>query len=790
MIRNYFKTAWRSLIKNKGYSAINIFGLAAGMAIALLIGLWVHHQYSYDRFLPHYQQLYRVQRNFNSNGEILTFNSTSLKLANVLRNEVPDIGYVAECDWMGPQGLMVDSKKIYLNGGQVGGDFLKMFQFDFVQGNPTRALQDPYSIVLTQSTAKALFGNEDPLHKTVRFNNRHDLKVTGLLKDLPGNSSFRFNFLVPFQYLELTNPNVKADRTGSFGGNAYQQFVQLKAGAPFGRVAAAIKNLEKTEKGNLNAMNSEVVLQPMKDWHLYTDFKNGHAVGGLIEYVRMFSIIGILVLLIACINFINLTTARSEKRAREVGVRKAIGSLRKDLIFQFLTESFLLTLIAFIFALLFVQWALPSFNTLTGHQLSIPFHNGIFWLVMLGSVVLTALIAGSRPAFYLSSFQPVKVLKGVRQVGKAASLPRKVLVVLQFSCSIALIISTIVIYQQIQHARNRPAGYDINRLMMTNMNDDLNTHFTALKNELLQKGIVESITTATSPATDIYWHSDIDQWPGKNAGETVEMGMVVVSYDYFKTLGIPIKDGRDFSSPADTMNVILNEAAAKRLRLSDAVNQAITMNGTQLRVVAVAKDALMLSPFAPADPTMFSFSSRPLSVLMYRLSPAIKTQDAIAALTTIFNKHNPAFPYTYQFADNEYAGKFRMEVLIGKLAGIFAGLAILISCLGLFGLAAYIAELRTREIGIRKVLGASVPQVWMLLSKDFMLLVLISCVIASPIAFYFLQNWLQKYEYRVGISPAVFVMAGVLALGITIVTISFQAIKTAMANPVKSLRTE
>lgn len=790
MFKNYLKTAWRNIVRSKGYSALNILGLATGMAVALLIGLWVHNEYSYDKFLPNYQQLYQVRRNFHSNGEILTFSSTSLKLADALRNQIPEIEYVAECDF-GQHGLMVGDKKLYMTGLQINADFLKMFRYPLLEGNANTVMKDPYSIVLTQSTAKALFGDENAVGKAVRFDNKNDLKVTGVLKDIPANSSFQFSFLVPFSYYEQTAPRVKRQRVAGFSDNSYLIFTKLKDGISYEQVAPKIKDIEKIETSSLNAMLSDVIMQPLKDWHLYSEYKNGKAEGGFIEYVNMFSIIGAFVLLIACINFINLTTARSEKRAREVGVRKAIGSQRKDLIIQFLTESFLLTFIAFLFSILFVQLALAPFNALTNNKITIPFSNTGFWLIVLGCVIVTALISGSRPAFYLSSFNPVKVLKGTLYAGKAATLPRKVLVVLQFSCSIALIISTIIIYQQVQHVKDRPTGYDLNRLMITDMNEDLGKNYTALKNELIQKGIAESATTASSPATGIYWHSDVDNWPGKNAGETIEMGTIVVSEDYFKTMGITIGQGRDFTGSTDTSSVIFNEAAIKQMRLKNPVSQVITWQGKQYSIAGVAKNALMASPFAPAEPTMFICRHvNSTNNMMYRLSSDIKTQDAITELTAIFNKYNPAYPYNYRFADTEYAKKFNLEVLIGKLSGIFAALAIFISCLGLFGLAAYVAEQRTKEIGIRKVLGATISQVWLLLSKDFIVLVLISCVIASPIALYFLQNWLQKYSYKINIGAGVFILAATMALTITIVTISFQAIKAAIANPVKSLRTE
>jgi len=528
----------------------------------------------------------------------------------------------------------------------------------------------------------------------------------------------------------------------------------------------------------------------MTRWHLYSNYVNGQDTPGFLEYVKMFSLIGLLVLIIACINFINLTTARSEKRAKEVGVRKAIGSQRKDLIFQFLSEAFLLTLIAFIFSLLFVQLALPSFNTLTKTQISIPFSNGYFWMLMIGCVVVTALLAGSRPAFYLSSFNTVKVLKGNTQTAGSSSLSRRILVVIQFSCSIALIISTVIIYQQINYAKDRPTGYDLNRLLSTNMNDDLYKNFTALKNELTAKGIVSSVTTATSPATDVWWHSDVDKWPGKSPGETIEMGTIIVSENYFKTVGMQMNNGRDFTNAYDSTSVIFNEAAIKRMRIKTPVGQKINWQGKEFTIAGVVKDALMISPFKAADPTMFICSSHPQPNLIYKLSPGINTQDAIAQLTAIFNKYDPAYTYDYSFADENYAAKFNLETLIGKLSGLFAALAIFISCLGLFGLAAYVAEQRKKEIGIRKVLGASVSQVWVLLSKDFIVLVCVSCVIASPIAYYFLHGWLMNYNYRINIGAGVFLVSALLAILITLITVSFQAIKAGVANPVESLRTE
>ncbi len=794
MIKNYLKIAWRNMLNNKVYSALNIVGLAAGMAVALLIALWVINEYSYDKFLPGYKSLYQVELN-NTEQQSGTHTQTAISVptAGILKKEYPEVKYVAVSDWMGSHDLLVGDKKLYISGASIGSDFLKMFRFPLIRGNAGSVLNDPFSIVLTESTAKALFGDADPINKTVRIDNQHDVKVTGILKDVPKNSSIQFSYLLPFSYGELTQEWMKNASTQWYN-NSFQIFVELQPGVNYALLAPKIKNIVYDHAPKMRVAKPEVILHPLKDWHLYSDFKNGKAVGGFIDYVRMFSIIGILVLLIACINFMNLSTARSEKRAREVGVRKAIGSQRKDLIFQFLTESILITFVAFLLSVVFVQLALPAFNEITSSAIAIPYGSVVFWCLMMLYVLITGLAAGSRPAFYLSSFNPVKVLKGSIQIGKAAALPRKILVVLQFSCSIALIISTIIVYQQIQYAKNRPVGYSADRLVVTDMSDDLSNNYGVLRNSLLQTGMIESVAKASSPLTGVYMHTGIEQWPGKTAGqEGLNVGGISVSANYFKTVGMKLIQGRDFSNDwsADTSNIIVNEAAIQRMGLKNPINQLITYDDIKgpAKIIGVVKDALMESPFTPVEPTVFNHG-RGGNFVIYRLSANVKTHDAIDKITKIFNAYNPAYPYIYKFVDDEYNQKFNLEVLVGKLAGIFAGLAIFISCLGLFGLAAYVAEQRTKEIGIRKVLGASVAQVWTLLSMDFIILVMISCVIASPIALYFLSGWLQKYDYKISIGPGVFVLSAIMALIITLVTISFQAIKAALTNPVKSLRSE
>ncbi|SKA36830.1 ABC-type antimicrobial peptide transport system, permease component [Chitinophaga eiseniae] len=792
MIKNYFLVAWRNLLNNKGYSAINIFGLAAGMAVAMVIALWVVHEYSYDRFMPDRERIFRVQRNFDSNGDTLTFRTVSLKLAQVLRSEIPEMEYVSETDWMTKHALKAGERKVVMNGGAVQEDFLKIFGFRLLQGNVASVFKDPFSIVLTQSAAEALFGKENPVGRMVRLDNQHDLAVTGVLQDLPANSSFQFKYLIPFNFLDQTSAFVREDRkNGSFGNNGYQLFVKLQPGVNAGRLAAKIAFIQKREKESTNAQRSTVILQAMDRWRLFSEYKNGKEAGGFIDYIRIFSGIGILVLVIAGINFVNLTTARSEKRAREVGIRKAVGSRRRSLVIQFLTESLLLTFIALLCSFLVVVLVLPAFNRITGAVVRVPFEDVRFWAITLAGVSLVGIAAGLKPAFYLSSFNPVKTMKGSYKTGTSAVWSRRGLVVVQFTCSVVLVISTMVIYRQMQYAKDRPTGFETDRLMMSELTSDMWKNNDALKQDLLQSGLVSHVSVSSSPPVNIDWHSDLQDFPGKLAGETVEMGMVLTADDYVNTMGMTMSTGRDFRpGMSDTLNVILNEAAVKRLRLKDPLSASIKWNDQWFRVIGVVRNALMLSPFQPADPTLFMKSRGDERYLLYQLAPGVSPYTAVDKLGAIFTKHNPAYPYVYEFANEAYNQKFRQEMLTGRLSGIFAVLAILISCLGLLGLAAYMAEQRTKEIGVRKVLGATITQVWFLLSKDFIVLVLVSCLIATPVALYFLQRWLMQYDYRITLGPGVFLLAAVIALVITLGTVSFQAIKAAMANPVRSLRSE
>lgn len=794
---NYIKIGWRNLWHNKGYSAINIFGLGLGMAVALLIGLWVQYELHYDQFFPTHGRASEVMATMGASGNVHTQQALSLVVKTELE-KVAGVEHVAETNWPEPGSLIVGDKKISQFGMGAGEDFLRILDYPMIAGSREQALKDPNSIVLTASNAKSLFGDADPIGKLVRVDNQYDLKVTGVLADIPANATVTFNYLVPFAFLERTHTWMQGART-QWPNNSFRIWASLRPGASLDAVNAQIAHMYRLS-GDVNMKDFITFLHPASRWHLYSEFKNGVNTGGFIDYVRMFSLIGFLVLLIACINFMNLATARSDKRAREVGVRKAVGSSRREIIFQFLVESFLLTTIAFVFGLLLVQVVLPWFNELAKCDVHVPFGNAWFWLCMGAYMLITGILAGSRPAFYLSAFRPVKVLKGSVNTGEGSTVGRRALVVLQFASSVALIIASVIIYQQIRFAQSRPKGYDPVRLASTDNTADLNKNYRALRADLLASGVVEGVTLAGSGATWIDSHTMIGSWPGKVTADMLSTGIIGADNDYFNTMGMSMKEGRNFTGldpNEDSAKVIVNEAALKAMDLKDPVGKLIRFyvgsdHGPVMKeaaIIGVVKDAIMESPYTPVAPALFQHQWGGNEVI-YRLSDKVSAVEAIKTLTPIFEKYNPGFPYSYSFVDQDYANKFQLENLVGTLAAVFAGLTILISCLGLFALATYMAAQRRREIGIRKVLGATVWQLWVLLSKDFVILVGSSCLLAAPVAWLLLRHWLDQYMYRVSLGAGVFLLASGGALAITICTISYQAIRAAIADPVKSLRTE
>jgi putative ABC transport system permease protein len=793
MLTNYLKIAFRNLVRNKVYSFINIGGLAVGMAVAMLIGLWMLDELSFNKCHDNYLRLGRVMTNFYHENEQGAGNAVAIPLGQELKTKYAgDFKNVSMASWNFGHIVALGDKKLRQEGMWVESVFPEMLSLKMIQGNQ-KGLQDPSAILLTESLAKAIFGDKDPMNKIVKLDNSMDFKVAGVYQDLPRNAEFQSaKFFIPWQKYITTQVWLKEAQT-YWGNHSFQLFVEMKENADFEKVAAKIKDVPMQHLKESVDGKEGVLLHPMCDWHLYSEFKNGKSVGGRIQFVWLFGIIGIFVLLLACINFMNLSTARSEKRAKEVGVRKAIGSARKQLIGQFLSESLLVVSVSFLVAILLVELSLSWFNQLADKTLTIQWTNPYFWIIGLGFTLFTGLVSGSYPAFYLSSFEPVKVLKGTFRVGKFASIPRKVLVVMQFTVSITLIIGTIIVFKQIKYAQNRPIGYNRERLISIPMNTpEIRNKYQPLREDLLETGVVENMAQSSSPITNVWANQIGFDWKGKDPNSIPAFGTIAVTHDFGKAVNWQIKQGRDFSRSfgTDTSAFILNESAAKFIGIKNIVGETIKFNGQNMQVIGVIKDLVMESPFEPIKPTIFMLSYSWADIISVRLKPNVTVKDALSKVETVFKKYDPASPFSYKFVDDEYAQKFSSESRIGTLASIFAGLAILISCLGLFGLASFMAEQRTKEIGIRKVLGASVRNLWQLLSKDFVVLVIISFLISIPIAYYYLHNWLQNYQYRTEITWWVFALAGSGALVITLLTVSYQAIKAAVANPVKSLRTE
>lgn len=794
MLKNFFKIAWRNLIRNKGYSAINIGGLAVGMAVAILIGLWVYDELSYDKYHQNYERIAQVMQSANFNGEIGTQTANPALMGPEIRAKFgSDFKYVVQASWTGGHLLSVGNKHFTNTGIFFEPDAPDMLTLKILKG--TRAgLKDPYSIMLSASSAEAIFGKEDPMNKTIKLDRSLDVKVTGVYEDLPENTSFHdIKIIMPWDLWLIQNPWAK-QMDEPWGSNFSQTFVQIADNADMQKVSAKIKNVKMDHLGeDEKKYKWQAFLQPMSKWNLYNEFKQGVNTGGNIRYVWLFSIIGIFVLLLACINFMNLSTARSEKRAREVGIRKTVGSMRWQIIRQFFIESYVVVLLAFILALGLVFLLLPLFNDVAGKKMTMPWSNVSFWLISVGFIFITGLLAGSYPAFYLSSFKPLKVLKGTFKVGKNAAIPRRILVVLQFTVSVMLIIGTIIVYQQIQYAKDRPIGYSRNGLINLSLEKEVGQHFDAVRTELKNAGAIEEMTASNSPLTGVWNTNGGFDWEGKDPNLAVDFPNNRVSYDFGKTVHWTIKQGRDFSRTfaTDSAAFIINESAAKFLGFKDPVGKTLKWGNQPFTIIGVVKDIMQESPFYPVRPTLYHIGSYDdMFNMIMRLNPRKNASASLKTIEQVLKKYTPEVPFDYKFVDEDFGSKFSAEERIGKLSSYFAILAVFISCLGLFGMASFVAEQRTKEIGIRKVLGASVSNLWRLLSAEFVALVLLSCLIAAPISYYYLDSWLTNYDYRISISWEVFLIATLISLFITLITVSFQAIKAAMSNPIKSLRTE
>ena len=799
MLKNFIKIAWRNIWKNKIYSGINIIGLAAGMAVTLLIGLWVHDELSFNSHFRNEDRIVQLYQSQTFNGNTGTGPAIPRPLEFELRENYNELfKHLVMASWQFPNYLELGDKKITRQGNAMQEGAIDMLSLEILRG-AENGLAELNSIMLSESAAEALFGDRDPIGEIIKVNSQYDMTVTSVYRDIPRNNSFdEMDYIVPwkqyitaFEWIENARDN--------WGNNSFQLFAQLADGVELEAAADAIRDVKLNANEDTREFNPQLHLLPMGDWYLRNDFENGVQSGGRIEYVWLFTWIGLFVLILACINFMNLSTARSEKRSREVGIRKSIGSTRAQIVGQFLGESLVTVAISYVLAVGILLLSLGGFNQLTAKEISFPWAEPTFWLASLAFIILTALLAGSYPALFLSSFNPVRVLKGAFRAGKYSSLPRKILVVTQFTISVALIIGTLVIMKQIHHTKNRPLGYDTNGLIQIPvMSQDFSGKYDLLRNEFISSGAVEEMSSSSSPTTAVWSNRSGYTWEGKDPGFQEDFGWVEVSPEYVKSLGLTITRGRDFSREflSDSLAVLLNETAVEYMGVQDPVGMIIRDDdeedpGPPLTVIGVVEDMIMQSPYEPVKQTMFLFDRyENSSYYNLKLNPQRSTTENLAAVEAVFKRHFPNLPFEYDFVDEEYGKKFNSEERVADLALVFTILAILISCLGLFGLASFVAERRTKEIGVRKVLGATVSNIWMLLSKDFLLLVLISCVVAFPIAYLLMDGWIQKFTYRTSITWFIFVSAGLGAITITIITVSFQAIKAATQNPVSSLRTE
>ncbi len=794
MIRNYLKVAIRNFSRNKVFSFINISGLSIGMAVTLLIGLWIWDEISYNKQFENYDRIAQVMQTQSFNGELGTQHSLPFPIGEQLKKEFgSDFKFVAMSSWNNDHIISAGEKKVIIDGSYMEPAATNMLSLHMLSGTRS-GLNDMHGILISKQTAHTLFGETDPLGKLIKIDNDQQVKVTGVYDDLPDNSAFGNMRFIASWKLYLTNLQWAFKESDPWRANMFQAFVQVTDQADMQKVSDKIRDIKIKMVRPDDALHKPVVfLHPMSQWHLFDEFKNGVNVGGRITYVWLFGIIGCFVLLLACINFMNLSTARSEKRAREVGIRKAIGSRRSQLVAQFFGESMFYVVIAFVLSLLLAGVSLEFFNQVADKKMTMPWNQPLFWMSGILFSLITGAVAGSYPAFYLSSFDAAKTLKGAFRVGRLASVPRKAMVVIQFTVSVILIIATITVFRQIQFAKNRPVGYSRNGLIMSYMaTDDIHKHFEAVKEDLNQSGAIAGIAESSSTPTFVDEVDDGFEWRGKDPTLQASAGVIYVSGDFGKTVGWQIKEGRDFSNnfPSDSAAFVINESFAKFMGVKHPVGETIRWNNKSYLIVGIVKDMMMESPYQPVFRTIFQRSFNAEHFINIRVNPRLNIHEALTKIEPVFKNYNPAQPFEYKFIDEEFAKKFGDEERIGKLAASFAILAISISCLGLFGMASFMAEQRTREIGVRKVLGASVFNLWRLLSREFLVLVLISLFIAIPLSWFYLQGWLQQFNYRKEMSWWIFASAGAGALAITLITVSYQAIKAAVANPVKSLRSE
>jgi len=789
MFKINLKIALRNLWKNKGFTLINVGGLAIGLASCMILLLYVAYEWSYDKQYTNSDKTYVVYQNAAANGKTFSWAWTPNAMANEVAAKIPGVKYASHCTYVNGELITAGEKKI--SGKVIFADhfFPRILDYKFIKGNPDQVLKDVNTIILTKSFAEKLFGKEDPINKTVKLDNQDVLKVEAVIEDIPANTSINFECLMPWSLFEKRESWARGI---NWGNNMCLTLVQLKDNSFFAEANADMKGIYKrNDKGN----GAEALLHPLTKWHLYSDFENGKSVGGKIEQLKIFLLLAFCILLIACVNFMNLSTARSERRAKEVGIRKAIGSSRKSLIGQFLLESIFITLISTVLAFILVEVSLPYFNNLLNIKLEISYSSISFWTTLLLLMTFTGFMAGSYPALYLSSFEPIKVLKGLKIKSDSSVSIRKVLVIVQFVFAACLIVCTSVIYQQLNYVKNKPIGYDKSNLIqiavqgqMTNLNK-----LELLKTQLIKSGAATGVTSFSKDITENGNNTTNVSWEGKNPGESILFNNRGIGTDFIKTIGTELLSGREFSSIArnDSGKVMLNEAAVKMMRLKNPVGATIFFHDAKVTNVGVVKDFVVESAYQKVAPMIFYPSYMDdAAVVIVRLNPNQNIASSLHTIDDLVRQIEPDYPVSRKFVDESFELKFQNEKLLGILSNWFGGFAIFISCLGLLGLALFMAEQRKKEISIRKVLGASTGNILALLNKDFIKLVAIANLIAFPLAYIIITKWLSAYEYRVSISALPFMVAICLSLLIAILTVSIQSIKVARANPVDALKYE
>jgi ABC-type antimicrobial peptide transport system permease subunit len=786
MFKNYLKIAWRNIQHSKGYAFINIAGLGIGMAASILILIWVQFELSVDRFHENSDRIFAVWRNTEMQGEIFSGDYTPAPYAPALKDQFPEVEEAIRITEWDPQLLTVGENSFYEESTFTEPGFFKIFNFEAIEGDPVAALEEPESIVLTESVARKLFGEESALGKTVTVEKQLDLEVKAVIKDLPENTNFPFTTFLSFKKL------VQMEWADDFwGNNSYRTFVMLTEGT-------SVTDFNEKYKG-FTAKNTEYdeisdFLFPIDDLHLYSKFENGKSVGGKIELIQMFGIVSILVLFIAGINFVNLSTAQSDKRSKEVGIRKLSGANKGMLIGQFLAESTMIAIAAYLFAILLVSLAFPWFKDLIGQNLANPFTQPFFWLISIGYVVIIGVLAGSYPAFLMSSYQPALAMKSNFNINKGFGVkPREVLVVFQFAVVVILISSVWIVRDQMTFVQNRDLGLDKDNLIFHPITQNIRKNKTAIRNELVALPGVASISYTFSPLTVIYSDTDGMDWQGKDPYFKPNISRMGTDANLVKTAGMELVAGRDidiYTYPSDSLSALVNEKTVEVMGFEDPIGQVIKDDDYEFKVVGVVKDFIMESPFEEAKPMVVIGPERELNFIHIRFAEGENLALALGEVQQIFAKFNPDAPFEYSFVDQEHAQKFQSQERTAYLTTIFTGLAVIISCLGLFGLATFIAERRKKEISVRKVMGATVASLVTLISSEFTRLVIISILIGIPVTWYFMSDWLETFAYRTELNWSIFIWTGGLTLLIALLTVGSQAIKAALVNPAKTLKSE